>query len=80
MSKPNKEDISSIIKSLNPGKARGPDCISLKVIKFASNVIDFHLYNIIIKGLEKNNYLKEPKIALVRPIFIKKKNERNKIF
>ena len=60
----------------NPRKATGPDFIPLKVIKFASNVIDSHLYNIITKELEKNNYLEEPKIALVRPIF--KKNERNK--
>ena len=54
----------------NPRKATGPDFIPLKVIKFASNVIDSHLYNIIIKDLE------EPKTALVGPIF--KKNERNK--
>ena len=38
--KPTVEDISLIIKSLNPRKATGPDCIPLKVIKFASNVID----------------------------------------
>ena len=60
----------------NPKKATGPDFIPLKVIKFASNVIDSHLYNIIIKDLEKNKYSEEPKTALVRPIF--KKNERNK--
>ena len=60
----------------NPRKATGPDFIPLKVIKFASNVIDSHLYNIITKELKKNNYSEEPKIALVRPIF--KKNERNK--
>ena len=54
----------------NPRKVTGPDFIPLKFIKFASNVIDSHLYNIIIKDLE------EPKTALVGPIF--KKNERNK--
>ena len=32
----------------NPRKATGPDFIPLKVIKFASDVIDSHLYNIII--------------------------------
>ena len=48
-SKPTVEDISLIIKSFNPRKATGPDCIPLKVIKFASNVIDFHLCNFIIK-------------------------------
>ena len=60
----------------NPREATGPDFIPLKVIKFASNVIDSYLYNIIIKDLEKNKYLEEPKTALVRPIF--KKNETNK--
>ena len=60
----------------NPGKATGSDFIPLKFIKFASNVIDSHLCNIIIKELEKNKYSEEPKTALVRPIF--KKNERNK--
>ena len=60
----------------NPRKPTGPDFIPLKVIKFASNVIDSHFYNIIIKDLEKNKYSEEPKTALVRPIF--KKNERNK--
>ena len=39
--KPTVEDISLIIKSLNPRKATGPDCIPLKVIQFASNVIDY---------------------------------------
>ena len=48
----------------------------LKVIKFASSVINSHLYNII-KVLEKNKYSEELKAALVRPIF--KKNERSKI-
>ena len=49
----------------------------LKVIRFALNVIESHLYNIVIKDLEKNKYSEEPKTALVRPIF--KKNERSKI-
>ena len=50
------EDINLIIKSLNPRKATGPDCIPLKVIKFASNVTDSHLCKIIIKDLEKDKY------------------------
>ena len=58
----------------NPRKVTGPDFIPIKVIKFASNVINSYLYNIIIK--EKNKYSEEPKAALMRPIF--KKNERNK--
>ena len=60
----------------SPRKATGPYLIPLKVIKFASNVIDCHLYNIMIKDLDKNKYAEEPKTTLLRPIF--KKNERNK--
>ena len=45
----------------NPRKATGPDFIHLKVIKFASNVIDSHLYNIIIKDLEKTSTQKSQK-------------------
>ena len=60
----------------NTRKATGPDFIPLKFIKFALNVIDSHLFYIIIKDLEKNKHSEEPKTALVRPIF--KKNERNK--
>ena len=75
--KPTVKDISCIIKSLDPKKATGPDGIPIKVIKYASNVIDSHLCNIIIKDLELNKYSEELKTALVRPIF--KKNEREKI-
>ena len=53
--KPTLEDISLIIKSLNLKKATGPDCILLKVIKFASN-FNSHLSNITIKDLEKSKY------------------------
>ena len=53
----------------NPRKATGPGFIPPKFIKFASNVIDSRLYNIIIKDLEKNKHSDEPKTALVRPIF-----------
>ena len=52
----------------NPRKATGPAFIPVKVIKFTSDVIDSHLYNII-KDLGKNKYSKEPKTARVRPIF-----------
>ena len=41
----------------NPRKATAPDFIPLKFIKFASNVIDSHIHNIIIKDLEKNKYI-----------------------
>ena len=74
---PTVKDISTIIKSLDPKKATGPDGIPIKIIKHALNIIDSHFCNIIKKDLRKNKYSEEPKTALVRPIF--KKNERNKL-
>ena len=73
---PTVKDINSIIKSLDPKKATGPDGIPIKILSHASNTIDSHFCNIMKKDLRKNNN-SEPKTALVRPIF--KKNERNKI-
>ena len=68
------------LKLKNPRKATGPDFIPLKVIKFASNVIDSHLYNIIIKDLEKSKYSEKPKTASVRSNFKKmKETETSKI-
>ena len=40
----------------NPRKATGPDFIHLRFIKFASNVIDSHFHNIIMKNLETGEY------------------------
>ena len=67
--------VSYDLRVKNPRKATGLDFIPLKVITFASNVIDSYLNNII-KDLEKNKYSEEPKTTLVSPIL--KKNERNK--
>ena len=39
----------------NPRKATGPDFIPLKFIKFALNLIDSHLYNVVIKDPEKTS-------------------------
>ena len=71
------EDINTIIKSLNPNKATGPDRIPLKIIKTATNVIDSHLAYIISKDLKENNFSENAKTALVRPIY--KKDDRDKI-
>ena len=46
------------------------------MIKFASNVIDSHLYDIV-KDLEKSKCSEDPKAALIKPIF--EKNESNNI-
>ena len=59
----------------NPRKDIGPDFNPLKVIKFASNVNNSHIYNTIIKDLKK--VLRSVKTVLGRPIF--KKNETDKI-
>ena len=62
----------------NPRKAKGPDFIALKVIKFASDCyLSSPLKHYNKRPRKKNNYSEKPKTALVRPIF--KKNERNKI-
>ena len=74
---PTVKDINSIIKSLDPKKATGPDGIPIKILRHASNIIDSHFCSIIKEDLKKNKYSEEPKTALVRPIF--KKNERNKV-
>ena len=74
---PTVKDINTIIKSLDPKKATGPDGIPIKIIKHALNIIDSHFCNIIKKDLRKNKYSEEPKTALVRSIF--KKNERSKL-
>ena len=66
-----------MLRLKSPRKSTAPDFIPLKVIKFYSNVIDSHLYNIIIKDLEKTKYSEEPTAAWVRPIF--NVNEKNKI-
>ena len=60
----------------NGCKATGPGIIPLKVNKFALNITNSYLFNLIVKDLEKK-YSEEPKTALVRPIC--KKNKRNKI-
>ena len=73
---PTVKDINSIIKSLDPKKATGPDGIPIKILRHASNTIDSHFCNIMKKDLRKNNYSEEPKTALVRPIFKKTKETK----
>ena len=70
------EDISQIIKSLNPGKATGPDGIPVKILKSARNVIDSHLTNIINRNIKENKFSEDAKIAIVRPLY--KKNNQHK--
>ena len=70
--KPTVECISLIIKSLNPRKATGPDCISLKIIKFTLNFNDSHLCNIIIKDLEKKHVPRRAKNSISKTHFQEK--------
>ena len=56
---PTVKDIDSIIKSLDPKKATGPDGIPIKILRHASNTIDSHFCNIMKKDLRKNNYSEE---------------------
>lgn len=58
-----------------PWKSTGTASISVKGIKIASKVIDSYLCNII-QDLEKSK--KETKIALVRQIYKKRKESKEK--
>lgn len=75
--KPTVQDISLIIKFLNPREATVPDFLLLKVIQFGSNIVDSHPYNNLIKERRKSKYSEETITASVRSIL--KKNKRNKI-
>ena len=66
------EYISLIKKSLTPAKAISPDCIPLKVITFASNVVDSHLCNIILKDLEKKQVLRKSRNSISKTHFLEK--------
>ena len=70
-------DVNKIIKSLNPRKTTVPDGISVKIFKFARNVIDSHLTNIINRNMKGNKFSEDAKTDLVRPLY--KKNDRDKI-
>ena len=50
--------VSYALRLKNPRKATGLDFTPLKVIKFASNVIDSHLYNITIPRRAKKSMSK----------------------
>ena len=73
---PTVKDINSIINSLDPKKATGPDGIPIIMLRHASNTIDSHFSNITKKDLKKNYYSEEPKTALVRHIFKKKPRKK----
>ena len=62
------EDISKIIKSLNPRKATGPDGVPVKTLKIARNAIDSHLTNIINRDIKENKFSEDAKTALVSPL------------
>ena len=48
------EDINKIMKSLNPNKVTGLDCVPCKIIKSAANVIDSRVAYFINKDLKEN--------------------------
>ena len=70
--KPTVKGISLIIKSLSLRKAADPDCISLKLIKFTSNIIDSHICNTIIKDLEEKQVLRRAKNSFSKTHFQEK--------
>ena len=50
------ENMTKIIKSLNPRKATGSDGIPVKILKIARNVINLHLANIINRDKKENTF------------------------
>ena len=71
------EEISKIIKELDPTKATGFDKIPPKIVKMSANVMDSHLAKIINNDITKNDFSGKAKVASIKPIF--KKNEHEKI-
>ena len=55
------EDINRIIKSLNPNKETFSNCIHLKIIKTAANVVDSHLAYVFNKDLKENKFSENTK-------------------
>ena len=62
------EDITKIIKSLNPQQTTGPEDIPYRVIKTASKIVDSHLTNVINQDIESNSFSEFAKAASVRPL------------
>ena len=67
----NAKDINQIIKYLIVNKAKGPDGTSAKFVKMSTDIIDYHIANVIIKDISDNKYSKNAKTATVRPNFKK---------
>ena len=71
------EEISKIIKELDPTKPTDFDKIPPKIVKMSANVMDSHLAKIINNDITKNDFSGKAKVASIKPIF--KKNEHEKI-
>ena len=67
----NAKDINQIIKYLIVNKAKGPDGTSAKFVKMSTDIIDYHIANVIIKDISDNKYSKNAKTATARPNFKK---------
>ena len=72
----NAKDINQIIKYLIINKAKGPDGTSAKFVKMLTDIIDYHIANVIIKDIS-DKYSKNAKTVTVRPNF--KKGDRTEI-
>ena len=73
------DQINKIIKSLDAKKATGPDKVPVKVAKMSSYIIDKHLTNIINNDLLRNSFSDSAKIASIRPIFKKEREQKKQI-
>ena len=75
---PTVKDINTIIKSLDPKKATGPDGIPIKIIKHALNIIDSHFCNIIKKDLREKKIFRGTKNSIIKTYFQKKRKKQSR--
>ena len=73
------DQINKIIRSLDAKKATGPLKVPVKVAKMSSYIIDKHLTNIINNNLLRNSFSDSAKIASIRPIFKKEREQKKQI-
>ena len=73
------DQINEITRILDAKKATGPDKIPVKVAKTSSYIIDKHLTNIINNDLLRNSFSDSAKIASIKPIFKKEREQKKQI-
>lgn len=76
MLKIHREGVASLLQSLKPNKATGPDSITARILKETANITAGPLTNIFRKSLSTATVPEDWKTATVTPIFKKVENHR----